>query len=97
VVLASLGWQLGHGTALQPWPSTLSTKPKNFRINQTSTFANYAQKQSSNPKIHSTCPVMLPLPLQNNLTQVATVNNAMLCTMSASRKALPATKSNKRW
>ena len=23
-VLALLGWQLGHGTALQPWPSTLS-------------------------------------------------------------------------
>ncbi len=24
VMLALLGWQLGHGTALQPWPSTLS-------------------------------------------------------------------------
>ena len=23
-MLALLGWQLGHGTALQPWPSTLS-------------------------------------------------------------------------
>ena len=23
-VLALLGWQLGHGTALQPWPCTLS-------------------------------------------------------------------------
>ncbi len=22
-MLALLGWQLGHGTALQPWPSTL--------------------------------------------------------------------------
>ncbi len=27
VVLALLGWQLGHGTALQPWPSTLSINP----------------------------------------------------------------------
>ncbi len=24
-MLALLGWQLGHGTALQPWPSTLSS------------------------------------------------------------------------
>jgi len=23
-MLASLGWQLGNGIALQPWPSTLS-------------------------------------------------------------------------
>ena len=23
-MLALLGWQLGHGTALQPWPRTLS-------------------------------------------------------------------------
>ena len=25
VMLALLGWQLGHGTALQPWPSTLAS------------------------------------------------------------------------
>ena len=25
-VLALLGWQLGHGIALQPWPSTLLIK-----------------------------------------------------------------------
>ena len=38
-MLALLGWQLGHGTALQPWPSTLS----NNKINTLPTHMLYVQ------------------------------------------------------
>jgi len=31
-MLALLGWQLGHGNALQPWPSTLSITLKSISI-----------------------------------------------------------------
>jgi len=45
-MLALLGWQLGHGTALQPWPSTLSIsiitasvpKPKSHHQHQFCTW-----------------------------------------------------------
>ena len=37
-MLALLGWQLGHGTALQPWPSTLSTI---IQIKRSSSFVVY--------------------------------------------------------